>query len=176
MAAFDEEDDADEGQVPKRLVQEGRVIGGDVFESGRSVGRVDVDRPGQAGGAPVELLVEPVAPPSDGLGQGQDGGDGVEEGWDGQVASAGDDVAGDDTRRDAAGDAEPAVPDGQGAPRVVRVQLVVGDDVVEAGAEDAGGHGPQGDGADVAGTSAPGRPAAFAQYTAAMTPRAIISP
>ncbi len=56
MAALDEQYHADDGQVPQRLVQEGRVIGGDVFEPGGPVGGIDVDGPGKGGWLAVELL------------------------------------------------------------------------------------------------------------------------
>jgi hypothetical protein len=45
MAAFDEEDEADEGQVPQRLVQEGRVGRWRCVRVRGSVGGVDVDGP-----------------------------------------------------------------------------------------------------------------------------------
>ena len=83
-----------------------------------------------------------------------------------------------DAGDDAAGDAEAALPDLDDVAGVVGVEPVpVGDDVVEPGADEAGGHRPDGDGVDVVGVAAPGRASGAGRAsTAAITPRAIISP
>ena len=53
---------------------------------------------------------------------------------------------------------------------LAEVQLVVGDDVVEAAADQAEGHGPDGDVGDRAGFAAAGDPALLPSQTATKTP------
>src|SRR5579859_1418702 len=131
------------------------------LEAGGSVGEGDVQGPGQPGGTAEQFLVEPVSPSADGLGQWQGGGHAVEEGGDVEVSAAGDDDPGGHAGGDAAPDAQPALPDFQGVEGMVGVQLVVGDDVVEAGADETGRHRPHGEAGDGAGGSASGFPAAL---------------
>ena len=69
---LDEQYHADDGQVPQRLVQEARVVGGEVFETHGPVGGIDVDGPGNGGWSSVELLVEPMPAPN-GMGEGERG-------------------------------------------------------------------------------------------------------
>ena len=171
---------AEQRQVPEHLVEERGVERGERRVLDRPVLDVDLDAPRQRGGAAEELLVPPVAEPADGLGQRHAGDQRVEA-----------DRRGSDPRRwathtptaipsdDATGDAEAAVPDlERWSPAVVGVEPVpVGDDVVEPGADETGGHRPEGDGVDVVGVAAAGTPArAGPARRAAITPRAIISP
>ncbi len=156
----DQQRDAD---APQRLVQEGRVVrtGG---ATDRRVG-VDLQRPGQIGLAPVQLLVEPVAPAADGLRDGEAGRERVGPGRERDAAAAAADPRAERAERHGAPDAESALPDLEGVhpvPTRAEVQLVVGDHVVEPSADEPEGHRPDGDVGDGPRRAAPGDPAPVA--------------
>ena len=144
-----------QGQVPEPLVQEGRMEPGLVQILDRPVGRVDLERPGQVGGPAEQLLVEPVAQPADGLGQGQAGHHRVDHPTGREAESAGRPHPHGDAGRHPAGDAEAALPDLEHLnPAVVLELLPVGDHVVGPGPDQAGRDGPHRDPADVLGVAA----------------------
>ena len=100
---------------------------------------------GSRGRAAVQLLVEVVAPPPDRLSErnrrcGTRGTD-----RDGNPSTLGHVHADDRAEQQAPWDPEPAVPDGRNLAPVVAEAVVVGDDVVEASADHAGEHRPDGD-------------------------------
>jgi hypothetical protein len=129
-----------------------------VLVAGEAVVRADPQAPGEAGGAAVELLVEPVPEAADRLGDGDGGGDDVEQLGDGEPATARDDRTGEDSGDEAAGDAEAAFPDGEDVEPSALEALVVGDDVVEPGPDQSARDRPPCEAADVGGVAAPGRP------------------
>ncbi len=129
-------------------------------------GLVDLQAPGQAGLPAVELLVEPVAPAAAGLGERDARREGVGPGGQRHPATAGADPGADRAERDGAPDAEAALPDLEGVPgipAVPEVQLVVGDHVVEAAADQAERDGPDGDVTHRVLGTAPGDPAPAAE-------------
>ena len=101
-----------------------------------------LEGPRQRGGAAEQLLVEPVAPPADGLGQrdtGRDAGDRhgyVEPAPLGCVQPHGD------AQGEAAGNAEAALPDGEDAQRVVGERVPRGGHVVEPRPDHPAEHTP----------------------------------
>src|SRR3954469_10178754 len=103
------------------------------------VGRVDFHGPRQRRGAPEELLVEVVAPATDGLGQREAGRDGVGQRGVRDAVPASGDVGAERTAGDAAPDPQSALPDLEGGDRALAVrspvELRVGDDVVEPGTD-----------------------------------------
>ena len=112
------------------------------------VGVVDLQPPGQGGGLAEELLVEPVAQPPDGLGDEEGGRDGVGEGPEPEPTPVQDPGSHGDTGGHGAPHAQAALPDLRDERRVpVRAEVRVrgGQHVVQAGAEDADGHGKHGD-------------------------------
>ena len=158
--ALDGEDDGHDDQVPEGLVEERgmeRLLAGE--PPGPVVG-VDTQSPRKRRRPPEQLLVEPGAPAAEGLGQGDGRGGGVEKGRGVHAPPPGDPHPDDGTAGHPPPDAQPAVPDAQSAEGVVGVELVVGDHVVEAGADQAGGDGPHRQVADLLGIAPPGRPSA----------------
>ena len=121
--------------------------------------RVDAERPRQGAGAPEELLVEPVAPASDGLGQGDHGRGGVEEGGLVEPSPLGDDQPRDGTAHDGAPDAEAALPDLEDVEPAPTEELPVGDDVVRPRAHEPGRHAPDREVGDVGRLPSPRLPA-----------------
>ena len=105
---------------------------------------VDVEPPGQIRGLAEQLLVPPVAPAADRLGEQEPGREAVGEQRDALARSPDDDAAGDDAEEDAAPDAEAALPDREGPPPLVRQLVVARDDVVEPRADDARRDAPDG--------------------------------
>ena len=162
-------------QVPDRLVEEGRVeavfgvplscgVGEAVGQAARhrragrllaGVVRVDVERPGEGGGWPKELLVDAVAQPADGLRQQQAGDQDVQPARQLQVRRFAVPILGDadvddhaeDAAQHRAVDAQPAEAAVPERDDVDRVLAVVGparkvarrrrEDVVQPGADDA---------------------------------------
>jgi hypothetical protein len=158
-----QEADAD---APQRLVEERRVVGGQFRGVDGAELRVDLKGPGEIRGPPVQLLVEPVAPPADGLREGDAGRHRVRVRGERDAAAAAADPGAQRTEGDRAPDAEAAVPDLEGVDPVAalaEVELVIGDDVVEPSADEAEGHGPHGDVRDRADTAAAFDPAATAE-------------
>src|SRR5699024_9201196 len=98
--------------VPDQLVQEGRMEGGELFVTGRSVGRVDRQRPRQVGGAAEELLVEPVAEPPDPLRQDDSGRECVSERPEPHSTAPTHQPHAEATEWDRTPDPEATVPDG----------------------------------------------------------------
>ena len=110
---------------------------------------VDLQRPRQVGRAAEQLLVEVVAPATDGLGQRQRRGGGVDR-WAERDAPTADEVHPDeDAGEHAARDAEAALPDLDDVAVVALEALPVRDDVVQAGPDDAGQDAPDRDGVGV---------------------------
>src|SRR5690606_25112960 len=104
----------------ERLVEEGRVEGaehdrlpggvGDRPACGR-VETVDLHTPRQAGGLTVDLVVEPVAPAADRLGDEHARSDGVGEVEEADPGRAQPEPGADGPQGDRAPDAESALPD-----------------------------------------------------------------
>jgi hypothetical protein len=65
----DQEQHDAEPDVPEAFVEEGGVVRGVGVVTGRTVGRIDLQAPRQGRRATEQLLVPPVAPTPDGLGQ-----------------------------------------------------------------------------------------------------------
>ncbi len=123
---------------------------------------VDTQTPREGRRGPEELLVEPVAPPAHGLGEDEPGGRGVEERQDPDPLVSGDRPRGEHAEGHGTPDPETAVPDLQRVERVpVRPEVRVGggEDVVEASADDAGGHRDDRDVPQVVLVAAAGAPA-----------------
>src|ERR687898_787515 len=160
VASLPPDEQSRQGQVPQRLVQERRVERLGVEVSRRTVVGVDLQAPRQAGGTAEELLVEPVAQTADGLGNGERWGDHVEQLGDRKPAAVGDVGADTHARDEPARDAEPALPHREGVEPAALVPVMVGDDVVEPGADQPGEDRPHGEAADVVGVATPGGPAA----------------
>ena len=118
----------------------------------RSILRCDLQAPRQRGRGSEELLVEPVAPPTDGLGERNARCNGVGNRGKRHTESACANPRTEATECDRAPDTQAAIPNPQRAddPRSARreVDLPVGEYVVEPPADDAEGHRPQRDVAD----------------------------
>ena len=147
-AAVEQEQRPGGEEVPERLVEERRVEGlvEDVLV--RPACGVDLEPPGQLGRLAEELLVPPVADAADRLRDEEPRRGGVEEGGDARAGPAGDDAADDDAAGDPAPDPEPALPDGERPPPLVRNLVPARREVVEPGADDAGADAPDGDAED----------------------------
>ena len=115
---------------------------------GRAVGDRDLQSPGQRGRPAEQLLVEVVADAPDRLRHQQGRGDRVHEQAHVRVVPAHPPHPGQRAQRDAAPDAQAAVPDGEDAVPVVRDVLRGGQVEVDAATDDAGRDGPEGDVAD----------------------------
>ncbi len=162
-AAVGPDDQDGDADAPQRLVQERRVVGaGDpaVLRGG------DLQRPRQVGLLAVQLLVEPVPPAADGLGDGDAGGQRVGPRGQRDAPAATADPGADGAEGDGAPDAEPALPDLEGVhpvTAVAEVQLVVRDHVVQAAADESEGHRPHGDVGHGAGPATAGDPPPVAE-------------
>ena len=113
----------------------------------RQVVRVDLEAPRQRRRATEQLLVKPVAPSADRLGDQQGGCQRVSDGPESDVGSFDRDERAERAQGDATPDAEAAAPDLKGQHRVptgAEVGLGRGHDVVEARANDAQRDRPQG--------------------------------
>ena len=155
---LDGEHDPDDDEVPQRLVEERGVEGGGRRELPRSMSGVDLQAPRQGRRPAEQLLVEPVPPPPDRLGESEGGSGGVGEGPEVDVAAARHPPGGERAPRHPAPDAQAPVPDAQGVERSVVVQLVVGGHVVQPGPDQPSGDRPHGDVGDRAPLAAPGLP------------------
>ena len=119
---------------------------------------------GSVEGQAEKLLVEVVAPAADGLGQGEGGGDDVQKRREGDVHPAGGQPPAEDAAGYATPDAETAVPYLEDLGRVTAgVLLPAGGHRVQAGADQARHHGPEGDRDHRAGEAAQLHPAALRQ-------------
>ena len=128
----------------------------------RVVRRVDLQAPRQVGGPAVELLVEVVADPADGLGEEQSRRDGVGQHAQPDAVAAGVEPGAEQSTGDRPPDAESAVPHLERGHRVAalaEVEVGVRGHVVETSADQACGDGPQRDVADLPGPAAARHPA-----------------
>ena len=134
-----------QAQVPQRLVEERGVERRELLVAPGSVRGRDLQPPWQVRRPAEQLLVPPVAQPPDGLGQGQGRRRAVGRREQRDALLRGAPQTDGHTERDAAPDAEAALPDVEDPDRVVPEQLPVGDDVVEPRPDHPGGNGPEGD-------------------------------
>ena len=104
---------------------------------------------GRSVGSAEQLLVEPVPPPPDRLGQRDRGRRARRDHRRVEAAPAGDEQADADPQDQTARDPEPTLPDLRDRAEVVLEPLPVGRDVVEASADDSRRHGPHRDRAGV---------------------------
>ncbi len=158
-AAVHDDQERGSGEVPQELVQERRVeqgAGREVTDARGDRG-VDLEPPRQRRRRPEELLVEPVAQPTDRLRDEEPGRDGVRERREADALTARADPRADRTECDRAPDAEPALPDVQRRHRVspgAEVRVRGGDDVIEPPTDDAERHRPVDDRQDLVGVAA----------------------
>src|SRR5659263_171859 len=129
---FGPENQTEDDETPQRLVQERRVKRLERRVPRRTVGRVDLETPRQPRRPAEELLVEVVAPPTDGLRDDDTGRDGVEQDEGGQPATARHDDDGERAPRDGAPDREAALPDLDRADDASGLPVVAGEQVVHA--------------------------------------------
>jgi hypothetical protein len=106
------------------------------------MGRVDLERPWEAGRTPEELLVEVIADPADRLGDQERRRGGVEESRDVGAAAAQDPEASEGAGGDAAPDAEAAVPDRKRSPPMRRHFVPARRQEVKTPADEPRGNGP----------------------------------
>lgn len=104
----------------------------------------DLQRPGEVGRLPEQLLVEVVAKTTDTLGKQDPRGGTVGQAGDVRPGSPGNNGACDHSRGDAAPDAEAALPDGEDAPPLVWHLVPARDNVVDPRADDPPEHAPHG--------------------------------
>src|SRR3989442_356507 len=121
----------EDGEVPHRLIEKRRVEVLELAEPGRPVRGRDVELPGQVRRPPEGLLVEEVAPTSDGLADCDAGRGHVEAPQHGQAPSPGQERADQRPDDEAAVDGEPTFPDGDDLRRVLPVVIPVEDHLVE---------------------------------------------
>ena len=132
----------------ERAEHDGVALGVAHGLAGGLVPVVDGQPPRQVGGAAVELVVEPVAPAAEGLGDRHPGRRGVGVVAEAHAVAPGAQPGAQRTEGDGAPDAEPALPDVErpdGAAAAAEVGLGRGDDVVDPAAEDAERHRPRRD-------------------------------
>ena len=134
-----------EREVPDDLVEEGRVEGGVGAVAVGSVGGVDLKRPGQRGWLAEQFLVEVVADAADRLRDEQRGCCGVEESWDVRPAATQDPEPGEGAGKDAAPDAQAAVPNRERSPPGMPPLIPARDKEVQAPADNPGGDAPERD-------------------------------
>ena len=125
---------------------EGRFVG----ELGRATeGWIDLQRPREVGRPAVELLVEVVAPTSDGLCEGQGGSDRVGHRTDISATAARHEDHGERAGGQPAEERQATLPDGEDVQRTVDEAVEARDDVPDACAEeseqDRGEGGPLGE-------------------------------
>ena len=164
-----------DGDIPQQFVEERRVhhghhvtVGDTADQTGVAMAcgvgaLIDLQTPRHRGLPAVELLVEVVAEPADGLRQ-QDGGcDGIAEGGQPDAVPPRADPRAEGAEEHRPPDAETTVPDLQRVDRVLgtvaEIRTPVGDQVVDAATDQAEGHRPDGDVEDLAILAAPGDPA-----------------
>ena len=138
-----EHQDQQSDQIPHALVEEGGVD----FDGLGGAGP-QLHAPGQVGHAAEGLAVDEVGPAADALAQDQSDGAQVGEGGEFQLMAPGVEEQHDDAGNDGAVDGQAAVPQAHhGAPVQTAVRLAVEiqveQDIVDAGADDAAGDGPQ---------------------------------
>ena len=124
----------------------------------RPVCLVDAETPRQVRWAAEHLLVEPVPPPADGLGDGKGRDDRVEHDRQVHAAPAGDQRAYENAGGQAARDAEPTLPDGEHVLPAALEPLPVRCHVVQPRPDQAGGHRPHRNRRYVVGMAAPRHP------------------
>src|SRR3954452_22155819 len=128
------------------------------------MGKIDLQPPRKIGRGAEQLLVEPVAPPTNRLCNGQSRRDRVSERRHHKPASTHTDVRTDAAEGDRAPDSETALPDLERVDRVAtvaEVRIRRRDDVVEPAADDAKRNGPDRDIHHRAAGSTTGAPASF---------------
>src|SRR6516164_7563070 len=152
---------AREREVEDQLVQERGLERGEAEVTGRPGAWRDVQPPRQARRPAEQLLVEVVADTPDRLRDQQRGRDGVGEQPRVRACPAHPPDARGRAERDAAPDPQSPVPDGEDPVPVVRDVLGGGDVEVDAAADDAGRHRPQGNIPDQARITAHALPAAL---------------
>src|SRR5438105_14556052 len=162
-AAVDPEQHADAEQIPDELVQERRVERRLRPVRVRPVRGRDLQPPRQRGRLPEQLLVPVVADPADSLREQEAGRDRVHHQPPAVPRAADDHGAGRHPERDPAPDAEPALPDRERAPPVVRYLVPARDVVVEPRADDPEPDAPDGDAEDQIPIPAPADPARAGQ-------------
>src|SRR5262245_12961067 len=165
IAPFGPDQNTGERKHPERLVEEGRVEGRIVLIAGDPLIQVDLQCPRNVSGLAVELLIGPVPPAADGLGDGDawrcDVGD--RRKWD-ALPPAGDPRS-KRSHRDRTPDPDAALPDRKGLPRmaaIAEIRIWSRDHVVDPGADDSERHRPDRDLADDPSPAAARDPAAFA--------------
>src|SRR5215218_4331789 len=137
-AAGDPEQRQADEQVPDRLVEEGRVKGLDVGELGGSVLGCYPYGPRQVGGPSEELLVEVVAPAAYGLGEDEARRGRIGEDERAYATVPAEEEHAQKTSRHGTVDPQAPVPDLEDAgDGVACVEVVVGDDVVDASPDEA---------------------------------------
>ena len=153
-------------RFPQALVEERRVEP-PVGREGEAVGpglRVDLQAPGQVGGAAVKLLVGPVAPAADCLGDDDARAEDIEQGGETYVVASCPPAGAEGAGGDRAPDAEAAVPDVQRLEAVAagaEVALPVGGNTVEPRADDAERYGSDGEVLHVTGAVTTSLPASL---------------
>ena len=110
----------------------------------RPVRRIDLEAPRQVGRLPEELLVPPVADPSDRLRHEQAGREAVGEQPHVRPGALRDEAADEAPEGDPAPDAEAALPDRDRPPPLVGHLVPARREVVEPRADDAGADAPDG--------------------------------
>jgi len=118
----------------------------ELLVTGGAFGLVDLQRPGHVCGSAEQFLVEPVAPPTDGLREGDARGDGVGDGWQRHMVATRGDPRAEPAHGHSAPDAQATVPDPQGRDEATtigaEVDLPVAEHVVDPAPDDAERHGP----------------------------------
>ena len=140
----DEDEEGGRGEVPDDLVEKRGVVGGVVDRGERPVDGVDLEAPGKARRLAEELLVPPVADPADRLGHEQPGCEAVGQQPDFGAGPLRDVAADETSRRDPAPDAEPAFPDRERAPPLIRHLVPARREVIEPRADDSRADAPDG--------------------------------
>ena len=144
------------------------VEGVHVHHSGRIPPIEDRHAPRHCGLAAVQLLVEIVAQPADGLCQHDAGRDRIAEGGQRDTPSTAGDPGTDPAEGHRTPDAKTAFPDpqrgGRSGATLPEIRPPIGHQVVEASADQAERHGPQGDVVDHAAFASAGHPAAISDH------------
>ena len=178
VSTIDPQQQTAQREVPQRLVQERGVERRARRVAGRDLVGVDAQRPRQCGGPAEQLLVPPVSPTTDRLGEGQRRRRRRQPDRHAGCRGAEPPRCAEGAEEDAARDAEATSPDLGDPAQVVLEQAPVGDDVVQPGADHAGDHRPHGHRrwhrrACLLRSPRVGGPIS---HTAAITPSAIIRP
>ena len=129
---------------------------------------VDLQAPRQRGVTAVQLLIEVVSEPADGLGQDDSGRDRVAEGRQRYAARAATDPGSDTTQCDGSPNAQAALPYLEGSAKALAGGPEIGGpvrhNVVQPATDEPERHCPQGDVIDDAGLSAPRLPTPVADH------------